>query len=190
MEVMTALTITALVATLAAAALHAGIDVRERVARHRETLEAEGRAVSWIGSMLRHPPPASAVDEAMFTIVHERSAGGDRLTFLSQGVEPPLGVGPVWRVLMEVRADGLHVHAEPANASTNRIPLETILPQVTSLGVLALDASDGGIGAAWRSDWPVLRTAPRAVSLVFSTNDGVVRAPFVFTTILVAGDGQ
>ena len=71
MEIMIALTVTALVATLAAAALHAGMDVRERVQEHRMTVDAEARATSWLGVMLRHPPAASAVDEAMFTISQE-----------------------------------------------------------------------------------------------------------------------
>jgi prepilin-type N-terminal cleavage/methylation domain-containing protein len=183
MEVMTALTITALVATLAASALHAGIDVRERVQTHRVTIETEARATSWLSTMLRHSPPSSAVSEPMLTVVHANgNVNQDELTFLSKGVESPYGTGPVWRVTLAVLGDGLHIHAVPANAENSAMPLESVLPHVIGLHVEVLDAN-GGVGnsAVWRGDWPVLRTMPRAVRIMFSLRDGTSRDAQVFS---------
>ncbi|MEP6832740.1 MAG: prepilin-type N-terminal cleavage/methylation domain-containing protein [Gemmatimonas sp.] len=172
MEIMIALTVTALVATLAAAALHAGLDVRERVQQHRFTLDAEARATTWLGVMLRHPPVASAVNEAMFSI-SQNADGNASTTFLSQGVETPAGTGTIWRVTLSVFSDGLHIRAVPTNTTHARVPLETVLPHVTQLDVEALEAS--GIGAAsWRSDWPVLRSMPGAVRITMGDRMPVV----------------
>lgn len=167
MEVTIALTITAVVATLAASALHAGMDVRDRVQEHRLTLDAESRASTWIATMLRHPPNASAVDEAMFSIVR-RADGNASATFLSQGVETPSGTGTIWRVTLSVESDGLHLLAVPATGSRARIPLETVLPHIKRLDVEALETVGVVAGTGnthWRADWPVLRSMPSAVRM-------------------------
>ncbi|MDQ6612200.1 MAG: prepilin-type N-terminal cleavage/methylation domain-containing protein [Gemmatimonadota bacterium] len=185
MEVITALMITALVATLAASALRAAVDVRERVQTHRVTTEAEARVTAWLGTMLRHAPAPSAVDEPLLHI--ERNAasanggGSDVLTFLSQGVEAPLGTGQIWRVSLSVLPDGLHVQAVPVNAGSNRIPLETVLPQIAALTVEALDVHGGaGNSAVWRHDWPLLRTMPSALRVTLQTRTGARQEPLVF----------
>ena len=201
MEVMIALVITALVATLAASSLRAGMDVRERVQTHRVTTEAEARATAWIGTMLRHAPAPSAVDEPLLRIAPAsfRAAGEentDALTFLSQGVEAPIGSGQIWRVSLAVQNDGLHVTATPVNERSNRIPLETVLPHVNGLLVEALDVRGGpGNTAVWRRDWPVLRTTPTALRITLSLKTGERREPLVFNlaplaTVSVAGGGQ
>lgn len=173
MEVMTAITITALVAALAAAALRAGIDVRERVQQHRATVDAEARATRWIANMLRHPPAASAVSEPIFSIT--RAEGGHEVaTFLSQGVNALAGTGPIWRVSLSVLGDGMHIRAQTVSATEASVPMESVLPHITQLTVEAMDAS------TWRNDWPVLRTMPAAVRLTFGLRDGSVREPVVF----------
>lgn len=189
MEVMIALTITALVATLAAAALHAGMDVRERVQEHRVTIDAEARAASWLSVMLRHPPAASAVDEAMFTITRAND-GNASATFLSQGVETPAGTGTIWRVSLSVGVDGLHIRAVPTGSARARVPLETVLPQVTQLDVEALEtvgvtAGTGAGATAWRADWPVLRSMPGAVRIRMGD-----RMPVVFSVSPLAVAAQ
>jgi prepilin-type N-terminal cleavage/methylation domain-containing protein len=179
MEVMTAITVTALVAALAAAALRAGIDVRERVQRHRVTVDTEARATRWIANMLRHPPIASAVSEPIFSIT--RAADGREVaTFLSQGVNALAGTGPIWRVTLRVLNDGLHIHAETVGSSDASVPMESVLPHITQLTVEALDAG------TWRNDWPVLRTMPAAVRLTLGLRDGSVREPAVFSVAPLA----
>ena len=166
-----------LVATIAASALHAGLDVRERVQQHRLTTDAEARATSWLAVMFRHPPMASAVDEAMLTIT-QNADGNSAVTFLSQGVETPAGTGTIWRVTLVVLADGLHIRATPTGTSRARVPLETVLPHVRLLDVEALEfagATPSAVGAAWRSDWPVLRSMPSAVRVTMGN-----RLPVVF----------
>ncbi|MBC8087989.1 MAG: prepilin-type N-terminal cleavage/methylation domain-containing protein [Phycisphaerae bacterium] len=178
-EVMTAITVTALVATVAAAALRAGLDVRERVGRHRVTVDAEARATEWIATMLRHPPVASAVEEPLLTI-RRMADGSDSLTFLSQGVELPAGTGRIWRVTLHTKADGLHLHAVPLRDSRGSVPLESVLPHLNTLRVEALGPSTAR--GEWLQEWPVLRSMPRAVRLTFAADNGASRAPVVFAT--------
>lgn len=162
-EVMVALTITALVAALAGAALRAATDVRERVQLHRSTVDSEARMLSWLATMLRHPPAASAVDEALLTI-SRTTTGSDSITFLSQGVEGTAGMGRVWRVSVTTREDGLHLHAVPINRMTARVPLESVLPHIRQLSVQALEPNNLSPGSTqWRPDWPVLQSMPRAL---------------------------
>lgn len=178
-EVMTAITVTALVATVAASALRAGLDVRERVGRHRVTVDAEARATEWIATMFRHPPIASAVGEPLLTISH-LADGSDSLTFLSQGVEWPAGTGRIWRVSLHTKRDGLHLHAVPLGDSLVSAPLESVLPHLVTLRVEAL--SSGTSRGEWLRDWPVLRTVPAAVRLTFSLDNGLSKTPVVFAT--------
>lgn len=171
-EVMVALTITALVATLAGAALRAATDVRERVQRHRTTVDSEARMLSWLATMLRHPPAASAVDEALLTIT-QTANGSDSITFLSQGVAGTAGMGPVWRVSVSTRDDGLHLRAFPINRMTARMPLESVLPHVRQLSVQALESSNLPTGRAqWRTDWPVIQSMPRALRVTLLGTNG------------------
>ena len=178
-EVMTAILVTALVATVAASALRAGLDVRERVGRHRVTVDAEARATEWIATMLRHPPIASAVNEPLLQI-SRLADGSDSLTFLSQGVEWPAGTGRIWRVALHSKTDGLHLHAVSLRDSLLTAPLESALPHLYTLRVEALSAATSG--GQWLGEWPVLRAMPAAVRLTFSLNNGMSRAPIVFAT--------
>ena len=59
------------------------MDVRERVLEHRLTLDAEARATTWLGAILRHPAAASAVDEALFTITRNPD-GNASVTVMSR----------------------------------------------------------------------------------------------------------
>lgn len=171
-EVMVALTITALVATLAGAALRAATDVRERVQLHRTTVDSEARMLSWLATMLRHPPAASAVDESLLTIT-QTANGSDSITFLSQGVDGTAGVGPVWRVSVAARDDGLHLHASPINRMTARVPLESVLPHVRQLSAQALEPNNMSAGSAqWRTDWPVIQGMPRALRVTLLGTKG------------------
>lgn len=186
LEVMVALTITALVATLAAAALRAATDVRERVQLHRTTADSEARMLSWLATMLRHPPAASAVDEALLTIT-QMANGSDSVTFLSQGVDGTAGVGPVWRVSIVTREDGLHLHASPINRMAARVPLESVLPHVGHLSVQALESNNMSAGSAqWRADWPVIQSMPRALRVTLLGTKGEPRTSVVLPVGLQA----
>ncbi|MEO7996718.1 MAG: type II secretion system protein GspJ [Gemmatimonadaceae bacterium] len=183
MEVMTAITVTALVATFAASALRAGMDVRERVQQHRLTIDAEARATRWISSMLRHPPAANAVSEPIFSITRSND-GREVTTFLSQGVNALAGTGPIWRVTLSVQNDGMHIRAQTVNAADASVPMESVLPHVSQFTIEALDVK------SWRNDWPVLRTMPVAVRLTLGLRDGTVRGPMLFPVAPLAVASQ
>lgn len=186
MEVMTAIVISALVAAVAAAALRAGLDVRERVNRHRVTVDAEARALEWIAIMLRHPPPSNAVSEPLVHITRLAS-GSDSLTFLSNGVDSPAGTGAIWRITLHTDAFGLHLNAVPVRTSTTA-PMESVLSHVTTLRAEAL--SPGSANPEWLSQWPVLRSPPAAVRLTLGLANGTSRAPMVFAMSPLAAGAQ
>lgn len=175
MEVIIAIVISALVATVASAALRAGIDVRERVNRHRVTVDGEARALEWLGTLLRHTPPASAVNEPLVQLSHQ-SNGSDSLTFLSQGVDAPAGTGSIWRVTLHTDAVGLHLNAVPVRGAAP--PMESVLSHITTLRAEVLSSSLSN--PEWLRDWPVLRSSPAALRLTLGLADGSSRAAMVF----------
>lgn len=181
MEVIVAITITALVAAVAAASLRAGIDVRERVMFHRSTVDAEARATEWLAMMLRHPADASAVNEPLF-IIGKTSTGNDSVVFVSKGVESTAGIGRMWRVSVFADASGLHLHSQPivrqSDASGTAVAeMESVLPHITSFRAEALNAASAG--REWLREWPVLRSVPVAVRFSMETADKTSREPLV-----------
>ncbi len=193
LEVLAALTITALVTTVAGSALRAGIDVRDRIGQNRETVEAESRVRSWLTDMIRHPASASSVDGAIFQMTQRVNADNvpiDALSLMSIGVEPPYGASAQWRVTLNVEADGLHVRATPTARENTRASIETVLPHIAGLRIEALET--GGINSqpAWRNDWPLQRVMPAAIRFTFVARDGSPISPLVVVTSPIAGGAQ
>lgn len=181
MEVIIAITITALVAAVAAASLRAGIDVRERVMSHRSTVDAEARATEWLAMMLRHPADASAVNEPLFSI-GRTSSGNDSVVFVSKGVESIAGIGRMWRISVFADASGMHVHSQPLARQSDVggaavAEMESILPHITSLRAEALNSAAGA--REWLREWPVLRSVPAAVKFTMGSADKSAREPLV-----------
>lgn len=183
-EVITALTLTAIVVTIAALALGAARDAGASVARHQGTLEAESRWRAAVADMLRYAPRADAINEPLLRI--DNSAAGSRLVFLSQGVVQPFGTGRVWRVAVWESVDGVQLDAEAIGRGPALAPLHTTLTHLPHLVVSAFE-NDGGI--AWRSDWPVERSRPAMVRLAFPAADGTAMAPPMLVSLLVPGGG-
>lgn len=176
MEVMMAITITALVATVAAAALRAGLDVRERVGTHRLTVDAEARAMEWLSTMLRHPPEANAVTEPLLQITHLAS-GSDSVVFLTRSASPTAGTGAIWRVSLHADMNGLHVNAA-STRDVSAAPVLSLLPHIRTVRADALNPASGN--SEWLREWPVLRSAPAALRLTFGLIDGSTQSPMVF----------
>jgi prepilin-type N-terminal cleavage/methylation domain-containing protein len=189
LEVMAALSISAIVVTLAASALRAGLDVRERILAHREGVEAEARLRAWVTDLLRHPASASSVDGALFQLVPDTDGrAADQVRWTSEGVESPYGAGPLWRVTMGIEGQALHVRATPLGRDNVRATIEAVLPHVIGLRAEALDAAGGaGNQPAWRTDWPLLRAMPSAVRFTFVLSDGSLAIPFVVETAPLPG---
>jgi prepilin-type N-terminal cleavage/methylation domain-containing protein len=166
-EVVTALTLTAIVIAIAASALASASDAREVIERHQQTLEAESRWRSTVTDMLRHAPPADAVDEPLLRV--SRSARSVRLTFLSVGVVQPFGTGRIWRVTIGTDSDGLQLDAEPIGTGQPAARLHTTLTHLHGFDVAVLESATGP--ALWRGDWPVERSRPALVRLSFADAD-------------------
>lgn len=174
-EVMIALTLTAIAATMAGTAVSAARRTAAVVQTHRTTDEAELRLRALLADMLRHPPAAAMADAPLLTL----SGAGNEATleFLSRGVTAPYGTGPIWQVTVRREADTLRVTAEPLGA-TGIAPLRMGIGGVTGFTVRALEASTSVEAGRWRADWPLAQVRPVALALQWS-HGPLAAAPFV-----------
>ncbi len=169
LEVITAITLTAMVLGVAGAALGAATSTRSTILSHQRTLEAEARLRSTLTDMLRHAPSPESVAEPLIRI--ERTPRGDvRLVFLSVGVREPFGTGPTWRVTVSVADDGLTMDAVAIGRDRNEAHLRSVVAGVDSLQVDVLEPTRAGDAARWRRDWPLERSRPTLVRLRFGTS--------------------
>lgn len=163
LELLIAITLTALAAGVAGAALSAARTARARVATHRARGEAETRFRAMLTDLLRHAPAPASVSEPLLVI--GRDATGPTLQFLSQGLRPPFGTGPVWRVRVSRADDGLTVRADAIGSEVMAPAVVMHLDATASFEVLALEGATGRDGARWRPDWPLAQRRPAAVAL-------------------------
>jgi prepilin-type N-terminal cleavage/methylation domain-containing protein len=183
-EVITAITLTAIVITIAASALAAASDARARIQEHRLTLEAESRWRAMVGDMLRHAPAADAVDEPLLRIVRT-SDGAPTLTFLSTGLAQPFGTGRIWRVSLSDTPGGISLDAETTGRGAERFPVHSMLPHLRLVDVAVVE--EGAAGGGWRDDWPVERSRPALVRMTFTGSSGSPTAPLLVHLSPVAG---
>lgn len=162
-ELVTAVTATALAGLVAAAALQAASGAGDRVTRSRRTAEADAQARTLLTDALRHLPPASAVEGPVLAL--EADSAGPVLAFPSRGVVPPFGTGSAWRVTARRRGDSLVVDALPP-ASLAAAPRHAAVGGVAAFTVRVFDGEASG---GWRTDWPLAERPPRAVELAWRT---------------------
>lgn len=185
LEVIMALLLTALSVTIAVSALRAATVASDGVQAHRDTLERRVRFSSQLTDMMRHAPPADAVDEPLLRV--ERAANGDgAVTFLSRGVRAPYGTGATWRVSLAMSDSGLVMDAVPIGAATDGTRLHTVLRDVHMFRVLFLERAGQLDGARWREDWPLSRSRPAMIS--FSFGEGADAEPLVIALDPLATD--
>lgn len=177
-ELMLALTLTAIAAGVAGASLVAARRTGERVDAHKAEGEAEARLRAVLTDMLRHAPSAERVSEPLLQI--HRDVTGARLEFLTTGVQLPLGTGPVWRATLQMDSAGLVLDAAPLRTDVRAVPLTMHLSGVRSLDVEVLEERRVGELPVWRTDWPIAQTRPAAISLAWLTQ-GAAQAPLVVT---------
>lgn len=166
LEVVLALTLTAVAATVAGVALQAARQAASRVATFRDHGEPAQQLHDALHDLLRHAPPAGQVDEALFVL--RRGAAADTLVFLSRGVQQPFGTGAIWRVHLYSDSTGLWLRAEPVHASgaaseSGTPPVTWHVPAATDFSVSL--ASFEGRGLVWRRDWPLERARPAGLRL-------------------------
>lgn len=171
-EVLLALTLTAVAATVAGAALHTARQASTRMAAFREQALPAQQWRDALQDVLRHAPPAERADEPLFAV--RQGADSDTLTFLSRGVQQPFGTGPVWRVRVYADSAGLTLRAEPVYTSVPPSDavnvVEWRVPAARELTVTL--ASFEGRGMVWRRDWPLERARPAGVRLAWRGADG------------------
>lgn len=190
LELLLALVLTAVAVTLAASALRAATQLRERTAQHQQQGEQRARWASLLTDMLRHAPPADAVEEPLLRVV-DRADGTAALIFLSQGVRPPFGTGAPWRVTVQQRPDGVALEAIPLGRSPDGSSLRAVAPGVRAFSVQLLEPATARDPARWRRDWPLSASRPTAVALqleetaVAGASERTVRPT---TSLLVALD--
>jgi general secretion pathway protein J len=177
LELLVAITVTGIVAVLAYGSAQAGFDTDQRLARVRETSEAEAQFRALVSDALRHPVEATAVDEALLTLVDAVDSTGtpaDRLRFLSRGIVPPLGTSTPWEVTLAPADDGLRFVARPLGDGAP--PIRATLRSVRGLDVRVLPRATEEWSPAWSSSGRM----PAAVELSFVPANGLPRpAPLV-----------
>lgn len=172
LEVMLALTLTAVAATVAGAALQAARQASTRVAEFGSRTEPAQQLHDALHDLLRHAPPAEQVDEALFAV--RRGPTTDTLVFLSRGVQQPFGTGAAWRVLMYSDSVGLTLRAEPVYESAapveGRPAVAWHVPGASELSVAL--ATFEGSALAWRREWPLQRARPAGVRFSWRAANG------------------
>ena len=166
LELMIALTLTAVALAIASSAIGAAWNARDVVASHRERLEQETRVREALADMLRHAPHAEFASEALLRIVNAQN-GPVQLTFLSQGVRAPYGSGPIWRVVLTSGPDGMSLDAEPVGATRDGTQLHSRVPSLSLLRIQALESATHTESARWRDDWPLERARPAMIAIRF-----------------------
>lgn len=170
-EVITAITLTAIVLAIAAAALGAATTARERVGTHQRTLESEARVQALLTDMLRHAPAAEWVSEPLLR-VDRAAAPHARLVFLSTGVREPFGTGTPWRVTATTDANGFTLDAEALDrygvTDPTAAPLHARVPSLHLLDVRVRETDRPGETGDWRTDWPDALSRPAVVQLRFN----------------------
>jgi prepilin-type N-terminal cleavage/methylation domain-containing protein len=190
-EVMVAMAVTGTVLAVGYAALTGTVDTRDRLRAHRDQTERMVRTQSLLRDAIRHVVPADQVDEAPLRLVRGDREGraADSLILLTRGVDPLLGAGRMWRVVVTADEHGGVLSAVPLlradEAPTMQPPpLIARMPHVYGVRIEALDRSGS---TTWRSDWPDAITAPAALSVQFSTRDA--ERPLAPLVVRLAGPG-
>lgn len=178
LELMLALTLTAIAAGVAGTALFTARRASESVRAQRAQGESELRFRAALRDLLRHAPDAAQVDVPLLQV--QSSTEGARLEFLSTGVRPPFGTGTVWRVILTSDSTGLLLRAMPLRAEEPEVPVEYRVPGATALQVEVMEgAGDEPTRGAWRTDWPVPQMRPAAISLQWRAADRTEATPMV-----------
>ncbi len=186
LELMLAIAITGMVALIAYAAITVGLDTQERVERHRR--EAQSRALfrPFISDALRHITNVAGTGMPVFRILTEAgSARGESVTFLTRGIQSPLGSSGLWQLTLIPSAAGLHVQADPLE-DPSRSSISSVLPGVTEMRLRILATKQDKV---WASNWDATRQQPYAVKIELLDSAGrMIDSPLVVATQFVRGE--
>jgi prepilin-type N-terminal cleavage/methylation domain-containing protein len=186
-ELMLALTLTAIAAAVAGTTMVAARRTGERVDAHIAVSGADVRLRGMLMEMLRHAPAGERASEPLLQI--QRNAEGTVLEFLTTGVHAPYGAGAVWRATLWEDSTGLRLQAVPVRDDVISPAIAMHVPKGAALDIEVLEPTRGGERAAWRADWPVAQTRPAAVRLTWR-QDGTPGEPLVVVLSPLATDGS
>ncbi len=204
LELVIALSLTAMAAGVAASAIWAARRTAESQQHFATHGEADARWRALLVDMLRHPPAAERVDRPLLTIT--TTSDGPELRFLSQGVREPFGTGGVWEVVITQDSLGVLMQATALARLTPTASLRTEensddqfiarIPDVGALDIQVLEPAVANGGAQWRHDWPLAQTRPAAVTLQWQSRSATAglstpeqTAPLVVALETLAGSG-
>lgn len=159
-EVLVALLIASVVASLSYTVLATAVDTSATVEMAGNELAADARFRALLADALRHPSPAPGVDAPTFVVAHE--ARGDRVTFTSRGIVPPLGTSESWDV--EIWSDSAGVQFEARPSGSESVPVHATLHGASGLEVLT---RDGASRRNWVRGWERPGRTPDMVALVW-----------------------
>ncbi len=177
-ELMVALVVTGVVALLAYATAHAGLETNERLDRHRGSAETQVIVRALLIGALRHLPEGggAAMDDVLFSLDDRTSAAGlpsDRVEFLSRGLGPSGGTSAMWAVSLAPEDDGVRLRAAPIQPGS-MLPLDALLPDVRGLDVRVLSR---GADGTWTDRWDQPGRTPAAVAIEFLSAAGDAAGP-------------
>ena len=154
LELLAALTLTAVALTLTGTALSAARSTAAAIDRSRTTELPASQVRVLLTDLLRHLPRPDEVDTPLLTL----TPGGRTpvLTFLSRGLDTPFGTGPIWSVRLSQLGDSLLIEATPPRAKSEMMARRLVVPGVAPLELAALVADPSGRverRLAWSSEF-------------------------------------
>lgn len=185
LELMLAIVITGMVALIAYSAISVGLDTQERVERHRR--EAQSRALfrPFISDALRHIADGAGTGMPVFRIAAMAgTTAGESVTFLTRGIQSPLGSSGLWQVTLTPSATGLRVQGDPLE-DQSRSSISSILPGVTEMRLRVLATRQDKV---WVSNWDATGQQPYAVKIeLLDSASRIIDSPLVVATAFERG---
>ncbi|WP_396204246.1 type II secretion system protein J [Gemmatimonas sp.] len=166
-ELMLALTLTAITATVAGSALVSARRTAERVREHGSATADDSRWRAMLADMLRHPPRPDQASEPLLRLNREGSTSS--LQFLTVGVREPLGTGSIWRAVVTEDSAGLLLTASPITAGASDPIVQYRLADAQLVNITVLEPATARDAARWRIDWPIAQQRPAAIAIEWRT---------------------
>lgn len=172
-EVMMALVISGLVASLAYAAAQAGFDTDARVSAYRDGRARDGVVRAILSDALRHQVDGVRGGSAVFTLddrVDTEGRDADSVAFVTRGIVSPMGASAPWQLSVWREGTVLRIAGGPlADAPDAAPPFAMRVEHVTGFDVRALGR---GLAARWSTEWPDADQAPDAFALRIAADGG------------------
>lgn len=180
-EVMIALLIGSVVVLLAYSTLQAGLDVQQRVTVSRDADASTTAMRALLADAIRHAVAGDA-DDPRGLHVDGGADGQAALTFVTRGVEAPMGGTGAWQVSLGTGAAGLTLSA--ASRDRSRTPLRITESATRRLAFRFLPIAS----EEWRARWDDATRLPEAVEVRFLDAQGRdVMPPLLARTAPLSG---